>query len=466
MAVARRGVPLRLVVLLLGAHAACLACARLSHAQTTYRARSALGTEWGSITSSSGLALVTTHYQPWKYENASYGATKWLWAVPDGDELTGTDAVVAGFYVPSTQITDAVWTFGTQAVTGVTATSSPQMPTAVYPNPEWDNDPEPFDEQNRLVINGGPWIMPQTVYSEGSRPPPWPSHVVWREVPGSKFAVELWIDYTSYHPGGGSTPGWRTWAATAPAGTIWTKAITGPPSSLVPVPPDPFRVARFEIVPDPIKAGDGPGGGYIDLQPLMDQLDSYYGPWNAVYDELFEQLTGGSTEMDWIARDARRDGYLAEVRDNTTTANALLSAIGSQVNSANSRLSTINGTLGLILQAIQPTQIPPTVTPLGETMPLPELAFEDIEEDLPDTETLLPDEWQQPSAPPERDSDAFVWEIVVPLSTIPFFSGMPNWEFEVDMEPFDDIVRGVRAVLILVFTIGCVYSVIDETRKR
>lgn len=429
---------------------------------TTY---TLLDTEDGSVLYSnqsvSGLAFTCTtayrvRFETFFEDHPITGAdTLWGRWVRVGSSITGSEAALIGPYWPSVTLSNqSQWAFGIGSVSHVHENLKAYYPILQNSDRHATHQPTPSFPYNGT---GVPFDIGAASYPAGTgyfKPPEPNMRVTAFNGPAVTLALK---------------PG--VWEANEPdlenpGGWVFRAAVTG----LVGPLQQQHSIYSMDLTPDPFKAAGG--DTTIDLQPVIDAIDAqslmqegYYEDWQVVYDELYEQLTGGASEMDWVARDARRDGYLAEIRDNTTTANDYLLNIWANTALANSHLSNINLGVNSLLQAVTPTQVPPSVPDISGS--LDEVEFEiDPGAQLiqPDREELLPDGWDLPDAPPVGESKQ--WDFVIGISSIPMLGdAMDDLSVSVDLTPYDTWIQLAHLFIIAGFTIASIYGILAELEK-
>lgn len=425
-----------------------------------------------SIQSSSGLAVICTHYQPVKFEIlGTTGGWEYGRFVPDGSPLSFPDSAYHGIYLTSRNVGSRnVWSFADvdqQYTTSTKATipgEAANVSAATFPG--WVSNSLFLDLESGYTTNGWP-ANPDTGGNARAFPesPNVDTNATSFIVPGDRLAYEAHTDFTD--------PGEENyWRRQAPGGESWFRVTYTSVTNPTTFPhQQPIHLFTATVTADPFKGGEG-DSVTVDLQPVIDAIttqsamqEGYYEDWQVVYDELFEQLTGGATEMDWVARDARRDGYLAEIRDNTTTANTYLVNIWANSSIANTHLSNINLGVGNLLQAVTPTQVPPDVPDISGS--LDEVEFElDPEQQFiqADRDQLLPDGWDLPDAPPLGESKQ--WDFVIGISSIPMLGdSMDDLAVSVDLNPYDTWIQLAHLFIIAGFTLASIYGIIAELEK-
>ena len=470
MAVPYRVVWARMVVLLLGAYAQLVAVQpAIAQDFVTYEVKDRLGNAIVSLQSASGLAVVCTYYQPLEFDYSGVvGGSHYGRLVADGPPLTGTAAAVSGIYRPATELNPGAWLFGDVRPTYSFVVGGGDDGGFRYPN------------------NNPTWPVNQLVPSTGLTPSS--SSGMWPQWSGTSYSPPAGLavsapGYTSHkwvYSGGTELEFWASddwdgkpyvyWVSTD-GGNSWDlrsyDLASAPKSGGVPLPSQQDILHQvLSVQADPFKAG-GDSPGSIDLTPVVDAIvaqhamqDGYFSDWQLVYDELFEQLTGGASEMDWLSRDARRDGYLAEIRDLTTTSNLWLQSLYTLNSQIRTDVNNIRFNMTQLLSAVTPGQIPPQVSGPGSAVAEPVLSFEDVEAEFIDPLAGLPDDWVLPTLP-ETSPDP-VYNFTIPLAS---FAGMDDIPVTVDLTPYDVHIQALRAFGTVFFAFAMCIMILNELRK-
>ncbi|MGD1915978.1 MAG: hypothetical protein ACFCBV_07315 [Phycisphaerales bacterium] len=451
-------VPYRVVrhwmgILLLGAHAACLALpSALAAQETTYTLLDEFGGVRYSISSSSSLAVVAdtayrTRWVTW-FEDEPPGGEIELWGRFEryGSALTGDQAALMGPYFPALSLQSTTqWSFGKQSF------GNNQSGWQIY-YPVWASDQkDPAQVVASLPFNGlgmvGPRVESTGTVAPGSYERPAQPNTYPFNATGQDVTVRLRRGVWKAQEPDEASPG--KWEFLLFSGapdlefeqrdeTIFVLSIQ----------PDPFKAA----------AGDGtfdPDGiiSAINDQAAMQQ--GFFTSWDTVYDKLFEQITGGGTEQDWVTRDQRRDDLL-------TSIDSSISEVATDVSSIQVASATMVNRLTQILAELQPTQIPPVVTSPGESVATPTLEFSDVESRITNPDGLAPDTWTLPEAPTVAPQS--IYSFTVPFGSIPgaVFTDMP---ISVDVAPYDGYITVAKAVIIVFFTLFMTRQVMAELEK-
>ncbi len=429
----------------------------LAQTTPTYTLETPSGT-LASIQSDSGLAVVCTFYQPVKF--VSMGIENgWEWGrfVEDGTSLVGTDAALHGPYLPSRSVGSRnVWSFGevdasfaepVQAVyPGEAANLSPTVQAG------WIADHLYLDISNSIWRNNTAHANPDQLGSARAWPeqPKLNLDFATQLTAGTPRVVKGVID----EPAPGFTD--RYYRRLAEGGETWafvsTTALTKPsfPSQ------DPIHVWTVEITADPFKGGDS-GGGSFDPSGIINAIvaqtnmqEAYFNTWSSIFANMDANISGELYGQNWEQRDKTRNDHLAIISSRT---GSLLSSV-----------SQLNSYANQILQAIQPTQVPPTLAGLGENTPTPELLIDPVEQ-IPTVDEVRPDGFDLPGAPPDPSGPP-VWNFTLPLGSIPMMQdAFGDQQFSVDLSSWATFVQSIHSLVILMFTLFMFFAVMAETEK-
>ena len=164
------------------------------------------------------------------------------------------------------------------------------------------------------------------------------------------------------------------------------------------------------------------------------------------------------------ARDQRRDDILTDIQLDTAATRSDVSLISGRTGSMLTQLVGINTQVGDLLAAVTPTQVPPTLSELGEETPVPEITV-DPETQLPSVDDILPDTFVKPVEPPAGGTP--IWNVDVPLGQLPMMGdAFGDQQFTVDLTQWSSLIQSVHTLVIVAFALMVFFGVIEETEKH
>lgn len=407
------------------------------------------------IQSNSGLAIYCTMFQPTRLDVYLHGGQKYARFVPDGDPVYGDEAALLGPYFPGTNLNSTTqWYFSQQGMADFTAGIGPLSAVSylnnalqlvypirnnvdhIYQGAAMTPPGSGIPRDGIGIYGAGTWSTEKIASSTGRQM--YPIHPIL-ELDNDNLLGTGGTLYTK-----GDLNVWRIQNNETEFGFF------GAPDRQ-----ERFALMTLELGPDPFKAGVD--GGSIDLQPLIDFQMPYFDLWSTILAELDSQLTGEFTGQTWEQRDADRNALLTSIDSD-------VALIASRSGSMVSALSQLNNYANQILQAIQPTQVPPTLAGLGENTPVPDLLI-DPDEQLPTVLEATPDGFELPAAPPDPSGPP-VWTFTIGLGSIPMMQdAFGDQQFTVDLTSWSTFIQSIHTLVILMFTLFMFFAIMAETEK-
>ncbi len=442
---------------------AVLATEAVSIAQesTTYTLLDEFGGVLYSTSSSSGLAVVAdtayrTRWVTW-FEDEPPGGEVELWGRFErfGSPLTGEQAALMGPYFPSLSLQSTTqWSFGKQSF------GNNQSGWQLY-YPIWAQDQrDPAQVIASLPFDGigmvGPRVESTGTVAPGSYERPAQPNTYPFNAGGQDITVRLRRGVWKAEEPDEASPGKWDFLLFSGAPDLEFEQ-QDETIFILSIQPDPFKAAAGDGIFDP----DGIISAIND-QAAMQQ--GFFTNWDPVYDRLFEQLTGGGTEQDWVTRDQRRDDILTDIQLDTAATRSDVSLISGRTGSMLTQLVGINTQVGDLLAAVTPTQVPPSLSELGEETPVPEITV-DPDTQLPSVDDILPDTFVKPVEPPAGGTP--IWNVDVPLGQLPMMGdAFGDQQFTVDLTQWSSLIQSVHTLVIVAFALMVFFGVIEETEKH